>query len=140
MRTCDEILDRLFDEDCRRALAGAGAVPGDVAVHLASCAGCNAAWRELGQDALALPATLLEEASPAARAAALAALAQAYPTRGPLLDWRATVAWAIAGGALAICAVALLGSQLSLVWQAVAVVAAGSLGAATDLTRQGLEA
>ncbi len=140
MSTCDEILDRLYDEDCRRALAGGAAVPGDVAVHLASCAGCRARWRELGEDALALPAALREEASPAGRAAALAALAEVYPPRATLLDWRATLAWAICGAALAVCAVALVEPRLSVVWQAVVVVAAGSLGAATELTRQGLEA
>ncbi|HXY41403.1 MAG TPA: hypothetical protein VEQ10_17135, partial [Vicinamibacteria bacterium] len=70
----------------------------------------------------------------------LAALAEAYPPRAPLLDWRSALVWGISGAALAGCAVVFAGALLPLVWQAVVVSAAGSLAAATELTRQGLEA
>ncbi len=140
MKSCDGIRDRLYDEDCRHALDGVGRWPADVALHLASCAACNSVRTELATDALEYRAALSEDAPVAARAASLAAFAAACPTRGPLLDWRAAVVWGISGAALAGCAVLFAGALLPLAWQAPLVAAAGSLAAATELFRQGVEA
>ncbi len=140
MKSCDEITERLFDEDCRRALGGEGGWPADVADHLASCQECNSVRTELARDACDYRAALSEEAPASARAAMLAALAEAYPDREPLLDWRSALVWGISGAALAGCAVVFAGALLPLAWQAALVAAAGSLAAATELTRQGLEA
>ncbi len=140
MKSCDELKDRLYDEDCRRALEGVGCWPADVADHLASCEACSSVRTELAVDALVYRAALSEDAPASTRAAALAALGEAYPRQAPLLDWRAAAVWGISGAALAGCAVLFVGPLLPLVWQALVVSAAGALAASTELTRQGLEA
>ncbi len=140
MTSCDEITARLFDEDCRRAFGGEAGWPPDVADHLASCEACNSVRTEMAEDGREYRAAMPEDASAATRTALLAVLAQAYPAADPLIDWRAAVVWGISAAALAGCAVVFAGPLLPLAWQALLVSAAGSLAAATELTRQGLEA
>ena len=43
MRSCETFLDRLFEEDVRRALVDRGPLPGEVEGHAAECAECAAA-------------------------------------------------------------------------------------------------
>ena len=140
MTSCDEIEERLYDEDCRRALKTGHPLPADVAFHLASCSACNSVRTELGDDAHELLTLLSEDAPLATKAALAAALAGACPPPAPLLDWRSAVVWGITGAALAGCAVLFAGALLPPAWQAVLVSAAGSLAAVAELTRQGLQA
>jgi hypothetical protein len=110
--TCSDFADRLYDEDCRRALAHRGpvpALPADIALHCASCAACRRLWAEAAEDLATLPA-LLAEPAPAALAArvrrdlgVLAAARQAGPPRLGL-DWTAAFTWAALGAAAAIVA------------------------------------
>jgi hypothetical protein len=139
MRTCDETLARLYDEDCRQALARGLSLPADVAPHVASCGGCRALVDGLRVDLLALRSALAEEPSPASRAAALAAFAAACPPPARL-DWRAAAVWGFSGASLAACGVLFAGPLLAAPWPAVLVLASAWLCVATELTRQGLEA
>ena len=63
MLTCDDVIRRLYDEDCRRALTRGDAPPADLASHVSACATCQRLWLEAADDAQGLR-ELLGEAPP----------------------------------------------------------------------------
>jgi hypothetical protein len=141
MNTCDEIQDRLFDEDSRRALVARDVVPGDVARHLARCAACRQAWQAARQEMRLLGRSLAEPAPEGLRLGAVHALSGRFPPPPPpLLDWRSAALWGVAGAALAACGVFLAGPLLPPVWQATAVLGVVGVSLGLELTLQGLEA
>ena len=125
MLTCAEFSDRLYDEDCRRALSGALAPPADIALHLAAgdggaagaagaaedgCAACRLLWAEAADDLARLPALLLEPPPAHLHAALLRprggpTASQAAPaTSRWAIDWTAGLTWAALGATLALMA------------------------------------
>lgn len=105
MLSCTEFIDRLYDEDCRRALETRGPVPRDVTEHLGSCAECRHAWAEAGEDLHALPPLLLEPAPPALERRVRVRLAEHFQAQ-PELDRVRKVTWSAAVGAAAALAAA----------------------------------
>ncbi len=106
MLSCREFCDRLYDEDCRHALAGRGPLPADVAVHQEECAGCRSAWAQAAEDLATLPQLLLEPA-PGALLADLRVAVIEKRELPPTLDWTAGITWAAIGAVLpALAAVA----------------------------------
>jgi hypothetical protein len=104
--SCLDFCDRLYDEDCRHALAGCGPLPSDISVHLPGCAGCRLVWAEASEDLATLPVLLLEPA-PAALQADLGVAVIKGMELPPALDWTAGITWAAIGAVLpALAAVA----------------------------------
>jgi predicted anti-sigma-YlaC factor YlaD len=96
---CAELEDRLFDEDCRAALLGRGAVPVDVAEHAARCPACAQQWAEAAADTRQLSERLVVAPPPAL----LGDLYRAFRPRSRAWALRVdteTLSWVIAGGAL----------------------------------------
>jgi hypothetical protein len=65
--TCTGLEDRVFDEDCRAALLGRGAMPPDVALHVARCPACARQWSQAMADARRFSEELLLDPPPALR-------------------------------------------------------------------------
>ncbi len=95
---CAELEDRLFDEDCRAALAGRGPVPADVATHVGSCATCGATWSLAATETRRLSQRLVAAPPPALRRALYRAFGSRTWARVPHIDL-AFLSWAVAGGA-----------------------------------------
>jgi hypothetical protein len=114
--SCQEFSDRLYDEDCRRALAHRGPVPADAALHRDSCADCRSLWAEAAEDLATLPELLCEPAPPALEARVRRELAKG-PSRPAnpwfVLDWTAGITWAAIGASLALMAVSHLPAGLA---------------------------
>jgi hypothetical protein len=114
--SCQDFSDRLYDEDCRRALAHRGAVPADAALHLDVCSGCRGLWAEAEEDLATLPGLLFEPAPAALEAGLRRGLARgrARPAKTRLvLDWTVGITWAGMGAALAIVTVSHLPAGLA---------------------------
>lgn len=106
MLSCRDFCDRLYDEDCRHAMAGRGPLPTDVSVHQQECAGCRLVWAQAAEDLATLPHLLLEPA-PAALLADLRVSVIKGMELPPTLDWTAAITWAAIGAVLpALAAVA----------------------------------
>jgi hypothetical protein len=104
--SCRDFCDRLYDEDCRHALAGRGPLPTDVSVHHQECAGCRLVWAQAAEDLATLPRLLLEP-MPAALLADLRVSVIKGMELPPTLDWTAAITWAAIGAVLpALAAVA----------------------------------
>ncbi len=95
--TCTELEDRLFDEDCRAALAGT-AVPVDVAEHVASCSACARTWAEAAADTRLLSGRLVVAPPPTLLGELYRAWRPRTATRTLRVDTD-TLSWVIAGGA-----------------------------------------
>jgi hypothetical protein len=116
MLSCQGFSDRLYDEDCRRALEHRGPVPADAALHLDSCSGCRGLWAEAEEDLATLPELLFEPAPAELEARLRRELARgrARPANPRLmLDWTAGLTWAGMGAALGIMAMSHLPAGLS---------------------------
>jgi hypothetical protein len=112
MLTCAAFADRLYDEDCRQALAGRAPIPADLGVHRDGCASCRGAWEEAARDLAALPPLLLEPAP----SAVVAGLRHAVAKGGepsPALDWTAAITWAAIGASIGAVLPALTAGHLS---------------------------
>ncbi|HVT59478.1 MAG TPA: hypothetical protein VHR45_13885 [Thermoanaerobaculia bacterium] len=101
MLNCTDFNDRLWDEDCRCALAGRGPVPADVAVHRDACSACHQAWTEAADDLATLPHLLLVPAPAALQARLQRGMAERLPP-SPALDWTAGIVWATIGAVVAL--------------------------------------
>ncbi len=99
MLSCSDFCARLYDEDCRHALAGRGPLPADISLHLPRCAACSLAWAQAGEDLATLPHLLLEPA-PAALLADLRVAVIRGLEPSPALDWTAGITWAAIGAVL----------------------------------------
>ena len=66
--TCDDFLDRLYDDDARAARRGHGAIPPDMAEHIRDCHDCRLAFDAAGADETLLTQALRASPSPAWRA------------------------------------------------------------------------
>ena len=62
---CEQVADRLYDDDCRLALETNAPAPPDLRDHLESCSGCRAAWEAVADD-LRIVRGVLVEAPPSA--------------------------------------------------------------------------
>ena len=96
MLSCTDFCDRLYDEDCRHALAGRGPLPPDVSMHRQECAGCRLAWAEAAEDLATLPHLLMEPAPPALLADLRVAVIKGLELP-PTFDWTAGITWAAIG-------------------------------------------
>jgi predicted anti-sigma-YlaC factor YlaD len=67
--TCQELEDRLYDEDARVALRGEGSPPADLAAHMARCPACRASWVEAGTQARRLAGVMIVAPPPPLRRA-----------------------------------------------------------------------
>lgn len=99
MLTCDAVLDRLYDEDVRRALAGGTSLPADVAGHSQECTACRAVLDDAAHDLRDLAERLIEAAPARVAARARTRLARQYP-EAPLHDWNRGLTWAAVGSAV----------------------------------------
>jgi hypothetical protein len=100
MLTCTAFRDRLYDEDCRLAMAD-GTSPSDMAAHAATCADCKWLWNEARADLEELPALLETPVPPALQRRLRVGLADASP-RQAWPDWaRRTACWTAVGAATA---------------------------------------
>lgn len=61
---CQDFDNRLYDEDCRKALLGESDVPEDMRNHLHGCPHCREIWSEAEIDTRLLSKHLLFEAPP----------------------------------------------------------------------------
>jgi len=102
--TCEEVLNRLDDEDCRAALLARGAAPADLAHHLASCEDCRAAWAAASEEACRFAGLLIAPLPPRARGMLLRAFPPPRPLAWARLD---ALTWVFACGAVgaSVCAV-----------------------------------
>ena len=57
---CERFADRLYDDDCRQALATNAQPPLDLRDHLASCSDCRAAWNAAADDLQIVRGALIE--------------------------------------------------------------------------------
>ena len=73
--TCDDFLDRLYDDDARAARRGRAAVPPDMAEHIRDCHDCRVAYDAAGADETVLTQALCESPSSAWRAEVLRQIA-----------------------------------------------------------------
>lgn len=112
MLTCTAFTDRLYDEDCRQALAGRAPIPADLGPHRDGCAACRRAWEEAALDLAALPPLLLEPA-PAAVVAGLRHAVAKGSAPSATLDWTAAITWAAIGAAVGAVLPALTAGHLS---------------------------
>jgi hypothetical protein len=100
MLTCAAFADRLYDEDCRRAMAG-GSVPTDMAEHASTCSDCRRSWNEARADLEELPA-LLETPAPLALQRRLRLGLADADRRRAWPEWaRRTACWTAVGAATA---------------------------------------
>lgn len=100
MLICTAFADRLYDEDCRQALAGRAPIPADLGSHRDGCAACRRAWEEAALDLAALPPLLLEPAPAAVVAGLRHAVAKGSDEPSATLDWTAAITWAAIGAVL----------------------------------------
>jgi hypothetical protein len=114
---CHDFLDRLYDDDVRRALRE-GSVPSDLSPHMLECQGCQAAYQAAATDERLLTRALREMPPPHWHATVLRDLSR----RTPVLKkpWIATINEAVAWGVLAIAASHVLLNDHSAVGQIVA--------------------
>jgi hypothetical protein len=141
MNACDAFLDRLYDEDARRALQSDETPPEDLASHLASCRSCLALWRDSRSDLLVLPGSLGEPPPAPLVVRVTRTMNETLPTAPPpLIDWLPVALWGIVGASLGVCGVLLARPLPSVHWQALVVTAACSISLGIELTRQGLDA
>jgi hypothetical protein len=103
MLSCAQFLDRILDEDSRRALEGSLPAPADVAEHGETCASCRRAWLEAALDLRQLPGLLLEPAPRSLERRIRARMGERRP-RATAFDWGQGVAWAGVGTALTLYA------------------------------------
>jgi hypothetical protein len=101
MLSCQDFRDRLYDEDCRRAVAGDAPIPADLSLHRDACAECREEWNAAADDLLHLP-VLLAESAPASleRRIRVAVAERSIRTAAPL-DWSDGAVWAALGAAAA---------------------------------------
>jgi len=141
MSRCDDFIDRLYDEDARRALQAGRHPPTDMRPHAAECSSCGSLWTESRGESEWLLGALAEEPSVELDQRALAAMREALPTRPePLIDWTAPTLWALCGAALAGCLVLLAGPALPNGWPPLLVFGLAAASFAAELTLQGLDA
>jgi hypothetical protein len=140
VRNCEGFLDRLFEEDVRRALVERKPLPCEVERHAAECAECAAALVDFTAESKAVLEALIETVPDRLAATTRAAFARAFPARSvTLIDWAPAGVWALAGGAAAVCLLILTGVGLPWTWQVFAFAAAGAAALSTEITRQALE-
>lgn len=116
--TCDDFLDRLYDDDVRGAVRGGRAVPADMTAHMLGCQSCQAAYNAAATDDRRLTRALLEVPSPAWHARVLVRLSHRRPVLP--IPWIATINEAVAWGVLAIAASHVLLNEHSVVGHIVA--------------------
>jgi hypothetical protein len=104
MLSCPQFLERLYDEDCRAALAGAHTLPEDVATHRRQCAGCQEEWELAAADAHALPLALADVVPVALPARLHKALGPVVvpASRPSVFDGSHALAWAAVGATAAV--------------------------------------
>jgi hypothetical protein len=126
---CEAFLDRLYDDDARKAGRGLGKIPPDMAAHMLACDGCRSAYHAARADDLLLARALLDVPSAAWRAEVLRQMA-----RSPRASWSqriATVNEVVIWGILAVAASQILLGESS----TAASVAAFWAGGAAALLR-----
>ncbi len=111
---CQDFDNRLYDEDCRKALLGESDVPEDMRNHLHGCPHCREIWSEAEIDTRLLSRALLFEAP--ASLALLSPPEQLAPiSLRNLIDW-VDLGRAFSTGAIVSTLIAILPSSTFL-WQ-----------------------
>jgi hypothetical protein len=105
MLSCTRFVERLYDEDCRRALETGAPAPPDVADHITLCTECRRAWEEAAGDVRTLPGLLTQPAPVALERRLRLRLAAPLGTVARE-GWAQEAAWWIAVGAAAALAAA----------------------------------
>lgn len=100
MLSCTRFVERLYDEDCRRAMEAGIRAPRDVAEHLAACVECAREWDEAERDLRSLPGLLAATPPGSLERGIRLRLAGWQPT-SPTLDWAWRTAWRASVGAAA---------------------------------------
>lgn len=133
MLSCQDFRDRLYDEDCRRALSGDAPIPADLSLHREACAECGEEWSAAADDLAHLPLLLVESAPASVERRVRIAVADRMVRRAPAIDWSDGVMWAALGATGALIAagpiqawlpglgplsVSLLGASLAFAWSA----------------------
>ncbi len=103
MLSCTKFMERLYDEDCRRAMEHGAPPPPPMAEHASVCAECARAWEEAEEDARSLP-DLLARPSPVALERSLRVRLAEPLSHAPLDLLQRALGWAAVGAAAALTA------------------------------------
>ncbi len=113
MLSCTRFAERLYDEDCRRAMAAGAPAPPDVAEHVAVCVECARTWEEAENDVRSLPSLLTRPAPVALERRLRRRLAEPLRPRATLVWAQRAAWWSVVGAAAALAAARTLPPDLA---------------------------
>ncbi len=138
MLSCATFLDRIYDEDCRRAMEAGVSAPPDIGEHAAACAGCGRAWKQASEDVRLLPGLLTWPAPEALERRLRVRLAEPRPSSEQLGWLRRTALWSAVGAAAALAAARTLPPELAGVGHPVLALAGASMAFVAGATGEAL--
>ncbi len=99
MMHCTEFEARLYDEDCREALARRNTRPADMQEHMEGCAHCCEFCEQAESETIEIVRALALQPPTRLRRELYAMMSPPSASRRPWFDW-SLVAWAITGAAM----------------------------------------